>query len=242
MIVFKPAAGAAFLFVSRIETAISFSRPSTISPYSTRAYLKLRGGSDADAQDDDAIVSTIETSVIENSPPVDVSVPEPADITPPVASSLPPAATAPPAEKKVKNAKLGNAIERTGPALLMLGAIFLLIKVTGENGLLYGLIPLMQLGMYFESTEVIEAFKKDVELKFEKWWWFATVFASTTLRSLGGVGKLTGSAMDLACFGMMSFGLVMAVVGMASHQAAGPDMFRKYLGEVAAFHFALVSS
>jgi hypothetical protein len=80
-----------------------------------------------------------------------------------------------------------------------------------------------------------------MEVKLEKWWWFATVFASTTLRSLGGIGKLSGSVMDLVCFGMLAASLVMAVVGMASNQAAGPEKFRKYLGEIAAFHFALVS-
>jgi hypothetical protein len=127
----------------------------------------------------------------------------------------------------------------------MLGAISLLLKFTGEKGLMYGLIPLMQLGMYYESTGIIEAYNKmsnmKMEVKLEKWWWFATVFASTTLRSLGGIGKLSGSVMDLVCFGMVAASLVMAVVGMASNQAAGPEKFRKYLGEIAAFHFALVS-
>jgi len=78
-------------------------------------------------------------------------------------------------------------------------------------------------------------------VRLEKWWWFATVFAATTLRGLGGVGGLNGALMDLVCFGMVAVGLVMLVVRMASHQAAGPEMFRKYLGEVASFHFALVS-
>ena len=215
---------------------------------SARALYKLRGGSDS--PQDDASTPTIETSVIESSLPTqnsdessvrsyEAAVPEPvvAESTPTVNASE---------KKKVLNPKLTNAIERTGPALVLLGAIFLLVKMTGEKGLQYGLIPLMQLGMYSESTGIIEAFHekgtRDVEVKLEKWWWFATVFACTTLRLLGGVGNLKGTAMDLACFGMVSIGLVMGVVGMARHQSAGPEMFRKYLGEVAGFHFALVST
>ena len=198
----------------------------------------LRGGSDS-PQDDVSDASNVATvTVSSEAAPVQVapSVPEPAVVT--KQTSVAPAAT-----KKATNPKLANAIERTGPALALLGAIFLLIKVTGENGLLYGLVPLMQIGMYYESTDIIEAFhqKKTAKFNFEKWWWFATVFSCTTLRFLGGVGSLKGAYMDLACFGMVSLSLVMAVLGMANHAAAGADMFRTYLGEVAYSHFALVS-
>ena len=196
----------------------------------SQALFSIRGGSDESGED---ISATVETSVIENPAAVEeVSVST---------------EVAPPQEpKKAMNPKLANAIERTGPALAMLGAVFMLLKYTGEKGLLYFLIPAMQLGMYGETTGIIEDFQqresRDMEVKLEKWWWFATVFASTTLRNLGGVGKLTGSVLDLACFGMVSIGLVLVVTGMASHQAAGAEMFRKYLGEISAFHFALVSS
>ena len=215
------------------------------TPFSpTSAVVSIRGGdSDGDGASSpgpedstESIDPMIETSVIEN--PV---VAAEAVVTPePVLATIPT-----PTEEKTVNPKLANAIERTGPALVMLGAIYFLLKYTGENGLLFGLIPLMQLGMYSETTGIIEEFhqagKRDLEVKLEKWWWFATTFAATTLRGLGGVGKVDGSALDLICFGMVAIGLVVAVVGMASHQAAGPEIFRKYLGEVAAFHFALVS-
>jgi hypothetical protein len=148
--------------------------------------------------------------------------------------------------KKGLDPALTNAIERTGPALLMLGILYLILKFTGEKGLLYGLIPLMQLGMYSETTGIIESFhqknKIDMEVKLEKWWWFATIFVSTTLRGFGSIGGITGDQLDLVSCSMVVIGLVMAVVGMANHGAAGPDMFRKYLGELAAFHFALVST
>ena len=92
------------------------------------------------------------------------------------------------------NSKLQNAIERTGPALLMLFLLYIFIKYTGEQGLIYFLIPLMQFGMYKETTGIIEDHylqnnvesKKnfDLEIHIEKWWWFVTVFFATTGRSL----------------------------------------------------------
>ena len=196
----------------------------------SQALFSIRGGSDESGED---ISATVETSVIENPVAVEDAV-------------VPTEVAAPQEPKKAVNPKLANAIERTGPALAMLGAVYMLLKYTGEKGLLYFLIPAMQFGMYGETTGIIEDYhqreSRDMEVKLEKWWWFATVFASTTLRNLGGVGKLTGSVLDLACFGMVSIGLVLVVTGMASHQSAGAEMFRKYLGEISAFHFALVSS
>lgn len=150
--------------------------------------------------------------------------------------------TSPGVEKKMMNPKLANAIERTGPALIMLGLVYALLKITGEKGLKYGLIPLMQLGMYSEATGVIEAHYqgKVSGIKLEKWWWFLTVFTGTTIRSLAVDLGFDGASVDFASFGMVAIGLVVAVWGMACHNSAGPEMFREYLGEVAAFHFALI--
>eukprot|EP00558_Chaetoceros_sp_UNC1202_P006534 CAMPEP_0197247390 /NCGR_PEP_ID=MMETSP1429-20130617/29154_1 /TAXON_ID=49237 /ORGANISM="Chaetoceros sp., Strain UNC1202" /LENGTH=415 /DNA_ID=CAMNT_0042708295 /DNA_START=122 /DNA_END=1369 /DNA_ORIENTATION=+ len=236
--------------------------------------LFVRGGSSGSGDDHDGIdgsstnsssssvgASTIETTVISNpitdsdaevEVPVEAKATERPPLSPSVATQIPKALAAAPTKistqqpKKQINPKLANAIERTGPALLMLSALYTLLKITGEKGLLYFLIPLMQLGMYSETTGIIEEFKKDVELRAEKWWWFATVFASTTLRALGGGTLFSGllgvapATFDLMCFGMVAVGLVVAVAGMASHSAAGPDMFRKYLGELSAFHFSLI--
>lgn len=247
----KKTAASTLLFILGCNVAVAIP----FAPKPHALLYSIRGGSDSDTEDDASSVH-IETSVVENPVPIQAPVETPIQIEhtsvesvvktgEEAAAPAPVAVAVTPKAKKAMNPKLANAIERTGPALVMLGAVVLLLKFTGEKGLLYGLIPLMQLGMYSESTGIIEAFhhmgQSDMEVKLEKWWWFATVFASTTLRCLGGIGKLSGGIMDLACFGMVAVGLVMAVVGMASHQAAGPEMFRKYLGEIAAFHFALVS-
>lgn len=206
------------------------------------ALLTIRGGSDF-TPEGDGDSPTFETTVIQEMPdtPNDKETPMVNVESAPVgkASNAVSAVV-----KKGTSPSLTNAIERTGPALLMLGILYLILKFTGEKGLLYGLVPLMQLGMYSETTGIIESFHQknniDMEVKLEKWWWFATIFVSTTLRGLGSIGGLTGEYLDLLSYFMVVVGLVMAVVGMASHQSAGPDMFRKYLGELAAFHFALI--
>ncbi len=101
--------------------------------------------------------------------------------SPPSTNAAAPAAAAPLASATSKSSKLTNLQERTGPAVLMLGATFLLLKYTGEKGLI-GLILLMQLGLYSEATGVVESFQakkgssidKIKSYPVQKWWWFTT--------------------------------------------------------------------
>jgi hypothetical protein len=97
------------------------------------------------------------------------------------------------------NSKLSNLQERTGPALLMLGVISLLLKYTGNNGLI-GLVLVMQLAMYAESTSVVENYYHRkmmddtatvaiqgeengyISFHVQKWWWFATATMMTSGR------------------------------------------------------------
>lgn len=87
------------------------------------------------------------------------------------------------------SSKMSNLQERTGPALLMLAATFLLLKFTGNNGLI-GLVFVMQMAMYSESTSVVEDFSKKgdgagddvVSFPLQKWWWFATAMMLTSGR------------------------------------------------------------
>ena len=106
------------------------------------------------------------------------------DVKSPPSAAVAPAtstAAAPLANATSKSSKLANLQERTGPAVLMLGATFLLLKYTGEKGLI-GLILLMQLGLYSEATGVVEAFQakkgssidKIKSYPVQKWWWFLT--------------------------------------------------------------------
>ena len=112
--------------------------------------------------------------------------------TVPVQQQAPPAPASPVlASSTSTNSKLSNLQERTGPAILMLGAIYLLLKFTGSNGLI-GLVFLMQLAMYSESTSVVEEFSKKkgdsagddgiVSFALQKWWWFATAMMMTSGR------------------------------------------------------------
>ena len=107
--------------------------------------------------------------------------------TPPAPAVLASAATT--------NSKLSNLQERTGPAVLMLGAVYLLLKYTGVNGFI-GLVLAMQVGLYSESTGVVEEYRTKngvnpadedqiASLGLQKWWWFATAMMMTSGRYVG---------------------------------------------------------
>lgn len=99
------------------------------------------------------------------------------------------------------NSKLSNLQERTGPAVLMLSAVYLLLKFTGTNGLI-GLVFAMQIGMYSESTNIVEEHVrksfggseiKDVtSIGLQKWWWFVTAMMFTSGRYVNLVVLLCG--------------------------------------------------
>lgn len=91
------------------------------------------------------------------------------------------------------SSKLSNLQERTGPAILILGAVYLLLKLTGSNGLI-GLVFIMQLALYSESTSVVEDFsgviEGDVDISILKWWWFATAVMMTSGRCARNIATL----------------------------------------------------
>jgi len=162
-------------------------------------------------------------------------------------------------QKLKSNPKVTNAIERTGPAILMLAFLATLLNYTGDVGLI-GLIIVLQVGMYTESTSVIRTGRKVnttgssssgvlVETV-ERWWWFVTIFAGTTLRHIirhdnsWMIQKMTNTAAmawyDLGVFGMVAVGLVMGICRMATAEDAGVERFRMYLGDWAGSNFALI--
>lgn len=146
------------------------------------------------------------------------------------------------------NSKLSNLQERTGPAVLMLGAVYLLLKFTGTNGLI-GLVFAMQLGMYSESTNVVESYNKKgdnadgiVSFPLQKWWWFATAMMFTSGRKM--ISEYTSMSMDqmnLITFGMSAISLVGGVIQLAVvNSPDAEDIYRRYLGKVACCHFSLL--
>lgn len=144
-----------------------------------KAYsLKLRGG-----QQDDTPTGSYHGNYIspQGEQPKATATAVAVDVTSPPASTT---AEAPLASATSKSSKLTNLQERTGPAVLMLGATYLLLKYTGDKGLI-GIILLMQLGLYSESTSVVEVFQeksgssidKIKSYPLQKWWWFTTAMA-----------------------------------------------------------------
>mmetsp|Transcript_8485 Transcript_8485/g.18991 ORF Transcript_8485/g.18991 Transcript_8485/m.18991 type:complete len:424 (-) Transcript_8485:50-1321(-) len=165
-----------------------------------------------------------------------------------VEAAVPPPPPAPPvlASAASTNSKLSNLQERTGPAVLMLGAIYLLLKFTGSNGLI-GLVFVMQLAMYSESTSVVDDFSKKgnegiVSFPLQKWWWFATAMMFTSGRKmLTEYTSVTMDQMNLVTFGMTAISLVGAVIQLAMLSGtAVEDIYRSYLGKVACCQFSLL--
>mmetsp|Transcript_17341 Transcript_17341/g.25853 ORF Transcript_17341/g.25853 Transcript_17341/m.25853 type:complete len:378 (+) Transcript_17341:147-1280(+) len=152
------------------------------------------------------------------------------------------------------NSKMSNFLQRAPPAILMLLLTYILVSKTGATGII-GLVLLLQVGMYNETTSIIEEYHYTINAEprvsklgevVEKWWWFLTVLSGTSVKNilLGDTIlkdlMVSEKLLDLITYGMGAVGLLVAVVGMASHVSAGPDMFRNYLGKVAASHFALL--
>mmetsp|Transcript_7168 Transcript_7168/g.10986 ORF Transcript_7168/g.10986 Transcript_7168/m.10986 type:complete len:405 (+) Transcript_7168:26-1240(+) len=210
--------------------------------------LKLRGG-----QQDDAIDDTPSGSYHGNYIAPQGEQPKAAAIVevknPPSTAVAPPTtAAAPLASATSKSSKLSNLQERTGPAVLMLGATFLLLKYTGEKGLI-GLILLMQLGLYSESTGVVEAFQakkgssidKIKSYSCQKWWWFMTAMIFSGRDLIMQHTSLTGDQMNLMNFCMSAASLVGAVIQLAMLSGPGTeDLYREYLGKLACCHFSLL--
>mmetsp|Transcript_17763 Transcript_17763/g.25081 ORF Transcript_17763/g.25081 Transcript_17763/m.25081 type:complete len:451 (+) Transcript_17763:156-1508(+) len=145
------------------------------------------------------------------------------------------------------NPKISNALERTGPAILMLVMLYMLVRFLGERGI-NGLILITQVSMYNEATNVVESYylKESTENSScfgnliqmtDKWLWFATILACVTF--LPGLEGSTSSG-GLICSGMIALSLVSAVLSMASTKDGGPEFFRKYLGKMAMSYFASI--
>mmetsp|Transcript_22886 Transcript_22886/g.44314 ORF Transcript_22886/g.44314 Transcript_22886/m.44314 type:complete len:413 (+) Transcript_22886:62-1300(+) len=149
-----------------------------------------------------------------------------------------------------KNAKISNFKERAPPALLMLSATYLLLRFSGEKGLI-GLILVMQTAMYSEAVSVVDGHntKKGLgsideiaSFPFQKWWWFATVLATTSIRSIvTKYTSLSNEKMSFVAFGMSAIGLVWAVVQLAMvNSISTEETYRNFLEKVACCHFSLL--
>jgi phosphatidate cytidylyltransferase len=182
----------------------------------------------------------------------------PADVLPNYAAE-----TEVPAAKVAVSSRLKNISERTGGALAILIPGTLFAWKCGKPGVL-ALVFLVQWGMYYETTKIVEDHYRisssNVErpLKrqwIQKWWWFATIVMATSLRALvitadpltspqaysaAWMRRISPSTVDLVAYGMTAIGLMKSVMGMALMRQAGPGIFRKHLAKMATCHFALL--
>lgn len=214
---------------------------------SARDALELRGGSDGGAGGSTGSyhgnyisqTGATPTAIASGGATTLVAPVEPEVIPSPVASPVLASAAS-------TNSKLSNLQERTGPAVLMLSAITLLLKFTGSNGLI-GLVFVMQMAMYSESTSVVDDFSKKGNegidsFPLQKWWWFATAMMMTSGRKmLTELTSVTMNQMNLITFGMSAISLVGGVISLAMLSGDAVDnVYRSYLGKVASCHFSLL--
>jgi hypothetical protein len=154
---------------------------------SNRALLNIRGG------DEEAPSSTgsYHGNYISPVDEVPKAAQDQAAVATPPAAVAAPVQTAPVevAPVAAKNSKLSNFQERAPPAILMLGATYLLLRFLGQKGLI-GMVLVMQWAMYSESTAVVSEYNKGKDASegqitsfgVQKWWWFVTALMVTSGR------------------------------------------------------------
>lgn len=177
-----------FLSILNLISSASARSPFHIT---NRSLLKIRGGDAGEVPTSgsyhgnyispvDDVPKAAQTQTVATPPPVEVAPPHQGG-----------AATANVAQVAT-NSKLANFQERAPPALLMLGATYLLLRFLGQKGLI-GLVLVMQWAMYSESTAVVSDYNKGkdasegqiVSFGVQKWWWFATAIMATSGRYVG---------------------------------------------------------
>ncbi|KAL7484761.1 hypothetical protein ACHAW6_010387 [Cyclotella cf. meneghiniana] len=164
------------------------------------------------------------------------------------------------------NNKLSNFQERAPPAIVMIGVVFLLLRVFGQNGLI-GLTLVMQWAMYSECTALVDQYYEGKRtgvvdeigsFPIQKWWWFVTALMMTSGRYshytlaasqtneqyrtlIPQLTCLSLDQIDFITFGMTALSLVGAVIQLAMVSSSNADeVYRNYLGKVSICHFALL--
>jgi CDP-diglyceride synthetase len=159
-------------------------------------------------------------------------------------AALSPLSPVPPPTAAATNSKLTNLQERTGPAILMLSVLSLIIKFTGTSGVI-GLVYILQGIMYCESTTLVERYHSTTTTDAAatnyaataaaaastmtamlKWWWFLTAIMMTSGNKLlsnyycyfySATSSVmnTQQQMNFITFGMCSISLIIIVVQLA---------------------------
>jgi len=236
LLIFLSITNAKTVLARKIQNAaarLDLTKTETIAPCCRHAFLGLRGGEDLNNDPHGNTPAAISTSTYESLPNNAAVVAESDVATKSDDTKVKSFSSA------LNNPKMINAIERTGPAILMLLLLGTILKYTGEKGLI-SMVSVLQIGMYVESTNVIQSGENLVKAfsfgTLERWWWFSTVFAGTTLRNILEMGP----KYDLGVFAMIALGLVVGVVRMESDPNAGAESFKSYLNRYGGSNFALI--
>lgn len=167
--------------ISLLQIALcAYARSPLSHRISGRALLNVRGG-DEEAQS----TGSYHGNYISPADEVPKAAQAQATIAAPPPELVTPVQTA----SQVQATPAANFQERAPPAILMLGATYLVLRLLGKNGLI-GLVVVMQWAMYSESTAVVSDYCKGNDASegkiasfgVQKWWWFATALMVTSGR------------------------------------------------------------
>jgi hypothetical protein len=199
--------------------------------------LLVRGG--GDEMEDASQVFIEEESMSENNVSAAVmpafeeteeSTPEPKPATSTLQQALAQLVQPPPMATK-----LASLQERTVTAVLMVAGVGAWTYFMREDGLLL-LVFAMQMGMYAETTNVMQGSVEGGISKFNKWWWFATF---TIMVNGSRVFPWATPTLSAMAYGMTVLGIVGNILGF-NYRGANDKAFQQYIQEAAVSHLAMV--
>jgi CDP-diglyceride synthetase len=141
----------------------------------------------------------------------------------------------PPPTAPVANKLLSSLQERTVTAVLMMAGLGVWTYFMREDGLLL-LVFALQMGMYAETTSVMQGSADNGISKFNKWWWFATF---TIMVNGSRVFPWATPTLSAMAYGMTALGIVGNILGF-NYLGANDEAFQQYIQEAAVSHLAML--
>jgi hypothetical protein len=203
------------------------------------AWLLLRGGEEEETEYASQVFieeeSMLEKNISAAATRAFEGTEESTPVPEPVASTLEQALAQMVQPPPIENKLLASLQERTVTAVLMMAGLGAWTFFMREDGLLL-LVFALQMGMYGETTSVMQGSADNGISKFNKWWWFATFAIMANGSRVFPWASPTLSAM---AYGMTVLGIVGNIV-VFNYLGANDKAFQQYIQEAAVSHFSMV--
>ena len=224
-----------FASIKRLPKILSNQRQPLRSP----AWLLLRGGEEEEEDASQVFIeveSTLEKHISTAAIPAFEGTEESTPVPEPVTSTLEQALAQMVQPPPIANNKLLASLqERTVTAVLMMAGLGAWTSVMREDGLLL-LAFVLQMGMYAETTSVMQGSADNGVSKFNKWLWFTTF---TIMVNGSRIFPWATPALSAITYGMTVLGIVGNIIGF-NYLGANDKAFQQYIQEAAVSHFAMV--